>query len=416
MAANVGGSSRFRRIACGLFWLTACVVLAGCAGPERLTAVPENATVMAEIPGIPNARFFPETQVDLLVEETREAQQREINTLTAHGSGGALPEANLLAVSGGGADGAFGAGLLAGWSAAGTRPVFNVVTGVSTGALTAPFAFLGSGWDKQLADVYTQIRPSDIFETRFLSAALWNDGLADTSPLARLIARNADERMLNAIAAEYRKGRLLFIGTTDIDAGRPVIWNMGAIAASGQPGALNLFRKILLASAAIPAFFPPVLIDVEFNGRHYQEMHVDGGTFTQMFLYPSGVRHGSLFRGIKPRPVRAWLIRNGRFHPFWANVRPRTLPIAEEAISSMIQASGMNDASQIYFATQRDGVGYNLAYIGPDFTTEPKEQFDPVYMRALYDYGYGKAAQGYPWATRPPWIKQGQDTSNPAIE
>jgi predicted acylesterase/phospholipase RssA len=132
--------------------------------------------------------------------------------------------------------------------------------------------------------------------------------------------------MLEAIAAEYRKGRLLFIGTTDIDAGRPVIWNMGEIAASRQPGALDLFRKILLASAAIPAFFPPVLIDVEVNGRRYREMHVDGGTFTQLFLYPAGVSHTALFHGIKPRPVRAWLIRNGLFHPFWADVRRGRAP------------------------------------------------------------------------------------------
>jgi predicted patatin/cPLA2 family phospholipase len=363
------------------------VALSGCAGPERQAAVPENETTTAEILGIPNARFFPETQVDLLVEETREAQEREISAMATHGATAHLREADLLAVSGGGGDGAFGAGVLVGWSATGTRPVFKVVTGVSTGALTAPFAFLGSDWDKQLTAVYTQIRPSDIFETRFLSAALWDDGLADTRPLARLISRYTDSNMLDAIAAEYRRGRLLFIGTTDIDAGRPVIWNMGAIAASHQPGALDLFRKVLLASAAIPAFFPPVLIDVEVNGRHYQEMHVDGGTFTQMFLYPSGVNHAALFHGIKPRPVRAWLIRNGRFHPFWANVDRRTLPIAEEAIASMIQVSGMNDISQIYFATERDGVDYNLAYIGPDFTTEAKEQFDPVYMRALYQYG-----------------------------
>jgi hypothetical protein len=281
---------------------------------------------MAEIAGIPDARFFTETQVDRLVEETREAQQREISALATHGSAAQLPEVELLAVSGGGGDGAFGAGVLAGWSASGTRPVFNVVTGVSTGALTAPFAFLGSDWDKQLTAVYTQIRPSDVFETRFLSAALWNDALAYTNPLARLISRYADSSMLEAIAAEYRKGRLLFIGTTDIDAGRPVIWNMGEIAASRQPGALDLFRKILLASAAIAAFFPPVLIDVEVNGRRYREMHVDGGTFTQLFLYPAGVSHTALFHGIKPRPVRAWLIRNGLFHPFWADVRRGRAP------------------------------------------------------------------------------------------
>lgn len=414
MAASLGRSGRLRWAALCSLWLTICVIVSGCAGPERLAAVPENDTTKAEILGIPNARFFPETQVGLLVQETREAQEREISA--RHGLAAQLPEADLLAVSGGGADGAFGAGVLAGWSASGTRPVFRVVTGVSTGALSAPFAFLGSGWDKQLTAVYTQIGPSDIFETRFLSAALWNDALADTTPLTRLISRYLDRKMLDAIAAEYRKGRLLFIGTTDIDAGRPVIWNMGAIAASGQPGALDLCRKILLASAAIPAFFPPVLIDVEVNGHRYQEMHIDGGTFTQMFLYPPGVNHAALFQGPQPRPVRVWLIRNGRFHPFWADVSRRTLPIAEEAISSMIQASGMNDISQIYFATKRNEVDYNLAYIGPDFTPKAKEQFDPIYLRALYRYGYDKAMKGYPWAKSPPWISEGRETASPAIE
>jgi hypothetical protein len=405
---------RRRRIPLAWVRLTVCIALAGCALPGRLPAVPESATTQAEIPGILNARFFPETQVDLLLDETRDAQRRELSDLATHSSTRTMQEANLLAVSGGGADGAFGAGLLTGWSATGTRPVFKVVTGVSTGALTAPFAFLGSDWDKQLTAIYTQMRSSDIYRTRYLTAAIWNDALADTSPLARLIARYCDRKMLDAIAAAYQKGRLLFIGTTDIDAGRPVIWNMGAIAASRRPEAPDLFRKILLASAAIPAYFPPVLIDVEVNGRRYEEMHVDGGTFTQMFLYPTGVNHATLFHGITPRPVRVWLIRNGRFHPFWANVSRRTLPIAEEAISSSIQASGMNDITQIFLTSERDGVDYNLAYIGPDFTAEAREQFDPAYMRALYDYGYQKAA-GHSWAKRPPWISE-WNAPSPVIE
>jgi hypothetical protein len=185
MATSVGRPGRLRGITHFWLWLAVCLAVSGCAGPERLAAVPGKETTMAEIAGIPDARFFTETQVDRLVEETREAQQREISALATHGSAAQLPEVELLAVSGGGGDGAFGAGVLAGWSASGTRPVFNVVTGVSTGALTAPFAFLGSDWDKQLTAVYTQIRPSDVFETRFLSAALWNDALANTNPLAR---------------------------------------------------------------------------------------------------------------------------------------------------------------------------------------------------------------------------------------
>jgi predicted acylesterase/phospholipase RssA len=418
MVIRAGRTEPSRRMARWIAWLAVwCLVLSGCALPGRLDAVPENATAQAQIPGIPNARYFPETQIDLLIQEALQAQQREKSYLATKGYVGPLPEANLLAVSGGGADGAFGAGLLKAWSETGTRPVFKLVTGVSTGALTAPFAFLGSAWDEQLTQVYTQVKPSNIFETRFFTAAIWDDAMADTSPFWRLIAVYANKSMLDAIAAEYKKGRLLLIGTTNIDAGRPVIWNIGAIAASGQPGALELFRKILLASAAVPGAFPPVLIDVEANGRRYQEMHVDGGAFAQMFLYPAAMNRESVTRDAKPRPIRAWLIRNSRLHPLWANVERSTLSIVQEAIASMIQASGMNDVARIYFTTQRDGVDFNLAFIGPDFTLKEKESFDPDYMRALYKYGYEKAIKGYPWVKQPPWLPKGQTSPlPPAVE
>ncbi len=224
-----------------------------------------------------------------MAQEVLAARNREAAFLAQEGYRGPLPEANLLSVSGGGADGAYGAGLITGWTRSGTRPEFKLVTGISTGALTAPFAFLGSAWDAKLTAVYTEIKPADIFQKRGLTAAIWNDALSDSSPLWRLISRFADQEMLAAIAREYAKGRLLLIGTTDLDAGRPLFWNIGVIAASGQPQALELFRKILLASAAIPAFFPPVLFDVEVNGKHYQELHVDGGAIAQMFLYPPAI-------------------------------------------------------------------------------------------------------------------------------
>ena len=369
--------------------------------------MPQSETVLAQIRNIPNARFFPDTQVELMAQETLAARQREAAALGKGDFRGSLPETNILAVSGGGADGAFGAGLLTGWTEAGTRPVFKLVTGVSTGALTAPFAFLGSAWDRQLTAVYTQIKPTDVFEKRGLTAAIWDDAMSNTAPLWRLISHFANQEMLETIAREYRKGRLLLIGTTDLDARRPVIWNIGAIAASGQPEALNLFRKILLASASVPAFFPPVLIDVEVNGRHYQEMHVDGGAIAQMFLYPPALLQAEAMRGAKSRPVRAWLIRNSRLDPDWTTVERSTISIAEDAIATMIQASGLNDVYRIYLTTLRDHVDYNLAYIGRDFTLKPKENFDPVFMRALYDYAHAKAVAGYPWAKRPPWVKAG---------
>jgi predicted acylesterase/phospholipase RssA len=393
----------------GLSLLIAVLLaLTGCSPPPRLAGVPQSETTLAQIPGIPNARYFPDTQIDLMAQETLAARGREIAALAQQGFHGPLPDTNILAVSGGGANGAFGAGLLTGWTEAGTRPEFKLVTGVSTGALTAPFAFLGPAWDPKLTAVYTGIKPADVFEKRGLTAAIWNDALSDTTPLSRLISRFANEEMLAAIAGEYAKGRLLLIGTTDLDAGRPVIWNIGAIAASGQPQALDLFRKILLASAAIPAVFPPVLVDVEVNGHRYQEMHVDGGAIAQMFLYPPALAHAEILRARTPRVIHAWLIRNSRLDPDWATVERSTLTIAQQAISTMIQASGSNDVNRIYFTTMRDHVDYNLAYIGQDFTLEPEEDFDPVYMRALYDYGRTKARTGYPWAKRPPWIPAGE--------
>jgi hypothetical protein len=208
--------------------------------------------------------------------------------------------------------------------------------------------------------------------------------------------------MLAAIAREYAKGRLLLIGTTNLDVQRPVIWNIGAIAASGKPGAAELVRKILLASAAVPALFPPVMIDVEAGGERFQEMHVDGGAVAQMFLYPPTIGlHLDVRQQALLRERHAFLIRNARMDPEWASTDRRLLPIVERAVDTMIHYSGYNDALRIYATSQRDGVDYNLAYIGADFTAEPKVPFDQAYMRALFDYGYQRGRAGYRWRKAP---------------
>ena len=222
--------------------------------------------------------------------------------------------------------------------------------------------------------------------------------MADTTPLWQLISHYVDEPMMADIAREYQKGRLLVIGTTDLDAQRPVTWNIGAIAASGHPGGLDLVRKILRASSAVPAYFQPVLIDVEVDGKSYQEMHVDGGAIAQMFLYPPGID----LRKIVKRERKAYLIRNAREDPEWADVERRTLSIAGRAISTMIHSSGSNDLERIYFITQRDGVDYNLAYIGSDFSAPKPRRFDKAYMNALFDYAYQQARRGYSWKKTPP--------------
>jgi len=401
-----------RRIAAAIAVLSVAVLfLQACSPPTRLDPPPQTLTDEAAVLGIPNARFYPDTQSAALVQEGIASVQREVETegYDIH----QLPPVYFLAVSGGGDDGAFGAGLLTGWTEAGTRPEFKLVTGVSTGSLIAPFAFLGPAYDEKLKAVYTTISAADVFEERGLFAAFDNDALRDTAPLFATMSKYLDDKMLRDIAAEYDRGRLLIIGSTNLDAQRPVLWNIGAIAKSGHPEALTLVRKILLASAAVPAAFPPVLIDVEADGEVYQELHVDGGAIAQLFLYPPAV--GAAMREARQtqhlgRERTAYVIFNGRLDPQWARIERSTLPIAGRAISTMIHSSALNDLIRVYVSTQRDGVDFNLAAIGTDFATpRPDGEFDPTYMQALFDYGHALGRGGYPWQKVPPLLKSPQD-------
>jgi hypothetical protein len=391
---NVGRHSR-RALISGLVTFAA----AGCAFPTRLEPVPAERTVGAQPLNLANVRFFPSVQGAEIVAEGKLAVQRQRAALGL-APDAPMPPTQFLALSGGGDDGAFGAGILVGWSEAGNRPEFQFVTGVSTGALMAPLAFLGQRYDPQLRDFYTTVTADDIFEARGLTSALFDDALSDTTPLWKMISHSVNEAMLADLAAAYQKGRILMIGTTDLDAQQPCLWNIGAIAASGNPEALDLIRKVLRASSAVPGIFQPVLIDVEVDGKKYQELHVDGGAIAQMFLYPPNIT----LRNQPYRERKAYLIRNGREEPEWTDVKRRTLGIAGRAISTMLKYSGKNDLLRIYNTTQRDGVDFNLAYIGPDFTTPHKEDFDKTYMNALFDYAYQQARHGYPWKKMPPFM------------
>lgn len=378
--------------------------VAGCSIPERGPGVPQADTERALPLGIANVRFLADSDPGAMTEEGIRSVEREQAVLRADGkSTTRLSPVSYLAVSGGGDNGAFGAGLLNGWTQTGKRPEFKMVTGVSTGALIAPFAFLGPDHDAALREVYTTMTAERVYRARRLTAALFDDAMADTGPLSEIIALYADQKMLEAIAREYQKGRLLMIGTTNLDAQRPVIWNIGAIAASGHPGALDLFRKILRASAAIPGAFQPVFIDVEIGGKKYQEMHVDGGAIAQLFLYPPSL---DLSAGGSRRQRTAYIIRNARLDPDYVASERRTVSIAGRAITTMLAASGHNDVLRTYFIAQRDRVDYNLAYIGLDFTAPKAGEFDQSYMRALYEYGYAQASSGQPWHKTPPGLDQ----------
>lgn len=383
----------------------AMVGLPGCALPERSPAVPAGRAAEASVLGIPNERFFPFKGTEQLEAEFVASMDRKAQALRVK-SPLDLPMLQLLSISGGGENGAFGAGLLCGWTVQGSRPTFDLVTGTSTGALTAPFAFLGPAYDPQLRAVYTELKPDQVLANRPISAALWDDALADNAPLFKTISRYVDAKMVADIAAGYADGRVLLVASTDLDAQVPVIWNVGAIAASGHPKAADTIRRVLLASAAVPGAFPPTMFEVTLDGRTYQEMHIDGGTFAQTFLYPPAMTaHLRLHKDPKLRTIsaNAYVIRNGRLDAEWAKVERRTLDIAGRAISTMIAAASYNDVGRIYAITQRDGIGYNLAFIGPDFKAELPEPFDPGYMRALFDYAYQRAVRGYDWSKKPPF-------------
>jgi predicted acylesterase/phospholipase RssA len=383
--------------------LLLAVAVAGCAGVARKDAVPMAFTTQAVVPGLPDVRYRTGIDQEAILRDGVESVRREQAYLASRGHSGPLPPAIFLAISGGGDNGAFAAGLLNGWTAAGDRPEFKLVTGVSTGALIAPFAFLGPAYDGVLKKFYTTVKPADIVKKRPLLAALTSDAMADNAPLWKLVEDEVHQELLDAIAGEYAKGKLLLVATTDLDARQAVLWNMTKIAASQDPKALELFRSIMIASAAIPAAFPPVMIDVEANGQPYQEMHVDGGTMSQVFVYPPSLRvKEASDRYHVTRDRLVYVIRNARLDPEWAQVERRTMSIAGRAISSLIHTQGIGDLDRIYLTTQRDGVDFNLAYIPASFNAPHREEFDTDYMRALFQTGYEMAAKGYPWEKTPP--------------
>lgn len=388
----------------------AAILAPGCGPTARRAAVPLALQADAAVPGQPaGIRYFPRDarHVATFTRDYLESLDRERAVLAARGQAGPLPPSNFLAISGGGDNGAFAAGLLKGWSASGLRPEFKIVTGVSTGALIAPFAFLGPAYDDRLKSLYTEISMKDVAIERWLVSALYHDAMADNAPLRRLVEKSIDRKLLEAIAAEDAKGRMLLVATTNLDLRRGVIWNLTKIAAGRGSGSLELVQQILIASAAIPGTFPPVMIEVEAGGTRYEEMHVDGGATSQVFVYPAAIKLNEL----TPRERTLYIIRNARLDPEWSQVDRRTLSIALRAITSLIQSQGVGDLYRIYSVAQRDHVAYRLAFIPPTFQTPHVTDFDPPYMKALYRTGYQLAEKGYPWETEPPVLVSGTDAA-----
>jgi Patatin-like phospholipase len=387
------------RILAGIgFALTACMVLAsaplpgsyahaqkfaearkkverkGAAPKEQAKDQPERPTFTAEdeetavVPGIPDARAWGDSEADFAR---------------------LLPQAGgpWLAISGGGSDGAYGGGVLAGWSEAGTRPDFAVVSGASIGALIAPFAFLGSRYDDEIRNNFTTISAAEIFEDRMI-----RDGLFDDWPLKRLIEQRVTPKLLAEIAAEHARGRRLLVATTNLDAGRRVIWNMGAIAARGDDKALKLFRDVLLASASIPGFFSPVAIAVEAGGKKFEELHGDGTVTSPIFIVPESM----LAAGSTARPpVRElYVIVNSKLGPEFKQTDRTIAGVLGRSIAVALTSALRAQVALIRIGAQRHGIALRIAQVDEAFNHPSRGPFDGQYMKALYEFGVAAGKSG----------------------
>ena len=394
LIVSAGRSMRFVAAVAAVMGLAACT---GTAMEFLRDPVPEPLVTSTVVPGYSHIRFWGDDAGSISQAVTAEfaSQQRVTKNMSQNRS--------FLAVSGGGSNGAFGAGVLFGWTAAGTRPEFTIVTGISTGSLIAPFAFLGPPYDEKLKASYTEVSGKDIYEKQGLLQIIGTKSMTDNTPLRALVSSYVTDQMVADLAREHLRGRRLLIGTTNLDAERPVIWDIGAIAASEVPTRRQLIRDVLVASASIPGVFPPVNIKVVADGKEYDEMHVDGGTSNQAFLFPSNFSVSDFDKstGLK-RKRTLYVLRNGKVTPEYSVVKPKLVAIVGKSISSLIKTQGIGDLYRMYANAKRDGIAFRAVWVPETFTMKEPEPFDPEYMNALFEIGYKMGQEGIPWAKAPP--------------
>ncbi len=306
-----------------------------------------------------------------------------------------------LTLSGGGGDGAYGAGILNGWTESGRRPEFTIVAGVSTGALIAPFAFMGPRYDATVKELYTSGVASSLLESPDLVSAIFGASIFSNDRLRDLVARYITAEFVADVARESERGRLLFVLTTNLDSQRPVLWDMGAIARENTPGSVQRFRDVLVASASIPAVFPPILIDASANGHAFQELHVDGSVSANVFTLPrtylsdrsnrSGARGGTIYIVLNTSPKPAFQV-----------TEDTTRAVAERTISMGFKEQVRNDLTATYAASRQIGFDFNVTYIDDDTSSGSGIGFDTARMRKLYDEGYERGRTGTFWRKTPP--------------
>jgi predicted acylesterase/phospholipase RssA len=389
-AASIGGRMA-RSLRHGVIFIGLAAVLTACAAAPRIEYSAVEAKY-AVIPGFPNARMWSDAPPATFGSSSMWPRPQPGAPFT------------YLALSGGGGEGAYGAGVLNGWTEAGTRPAFTLVSGVSTGALIAPFAFLGPQYDSTLKELYTSGIASTFIEEPNPARAIFGASIFSRQPLREAVRKFATQEVLDAIAKEYAKGRRLIVLTTDLDSERTALWDMGAIAATQSPRALGLFQDVLIASASIPAVFPPMMVDAEADGHAFREMHVDGTVTTPVFTFPEGFLlkpHAERPSVKGPRPM-LFIVLNNRIEPTFQVVPDSTAEIAASSFATKNKQDTRAVLAATYQLAQHNGLDFNLTYIDGSIPQTSRTGFDTAYMRSLYEIGYEKARRGGFWVHQPP--------------
>jgi hypothetical protein len=302
----------------------------------------------------------------------------------------------ILALSGGGAGGAFGAGALVGLTQSGHRPEFAVVTGVSAGALIAPYAFLGSAWDHELAEIYTTGVSEHVLQSRGLGA-LFGSSLYRGRPLRQLVERYATDALISAVAREAAKGRLLLVATTNLETAEPTVWDLGAIAMNGGPNKTALFREVLVAAASVPGIFPPVEIKDPGDAASRGETHVDSDFSSPFFVEPTPQEWPEDEPGTPSNTVYV-LIDTQLTEPA-RDTRRRATSILSRSIFAGLSGMLRTKLELTAARTEQRGMDLHYAAIPASYPYRGPFEFKAAAMQALFQYGYDCASTGRLWTT-----------------
>jgi len=376
-----------------LISITCLFALSGCAYVRY--AVPENLVGTAVVVGMPDMRHYTDKPVSLFMRQSLVDSFKE-ESKSAYLVDG-IKTYPVLLIGGGVSNSAYGIGLLNGWLKEGSRPVFKIVTGYSSGSIIAVATFSGKDYEDRLAELFLSISTKDVIRQKNILDILFGNSLYSSTLFAKKIDDLVDEGLIARIAQEHAKGRRLYVGTTDLDAQEFVIWDMGALASKGGPDSLKLFRKIILASCSFPATLPPVYFQVEADGRRYDEMQTDGGVVGGIF-YINQLIENLGFR------TRLYVLNCCYMSPHSRQVEDNLTAITSRLIEIHTAAKMAGDTFKLYAFAKEKGWDYNLAYIPEDFMPHQKEMFDRQEMQRLFKRGYDDAVAGYKWHKAPPGL------------